>query len=61
MEFLSQKGIEYEGRDISEKQEYLDELVSMGYMATPVTLIDGKAVVGFDPAKLNGLLGTFGR
>ncbi len=61
MEFLSQKGIEYEDRDISEKQEYLDELVGMGYMATPVTLINGQAVVGYDPVKLNGLLGTFGR
>jgi hypothetical protein len=29
----------------------------MGYQSTPVTIIDGQAVVGFDQAKLEQLLG----
>ncbi len=29
----------------------------MGFRATPVTLIDGEAVVGFDRGKLERLLG----
>lgn len=29
----------------------------MGYQATPVTLIDGEAVVGFDQQRIEQLLG----
>jgi hypothetical protein len=32
-------------------------LVKLGFRATPVTLIDGEAVVGFDREKLQKLLG----
>jgi hypothetical protein len=35
----------------------LKELLDMGYQSTPVTLIDGKAVVGFDRDKIELLLG----
>ena len=58
MEFLSQKGIEYGERDVTQNPDWLDELVGSGYTATPMTMIDGKAIVGFDPNKLNGALGT---
>ena len=56
-EFLSQKGIEFEERDVSKDEAALDELQKRGMMTTPVTLIDGDAVVGFDRAKLAKLLG----
>ncbi len=56
-EFLSQKGIEFEERDVSKDEAALDELQKRGLMTTPVTLIDGDAVVGFDRAKLAKLLG----
>ncbi len=56
-EFLSQKGIEFEERDVSKDEAALDELQKRGLMTTPVTLIDGDAVVGFDRAKLARLLG----
>ena len=46
-EFLSQKGIEFEERDVSKDEAALDELQQRGLMTTPVTLIDGEAVVGF--------------
>ncbi len=55
-EFLSQQGIELEERDVSKDEAALDELQQRGLMTTPVTLIDGEAVVGFDRAKLVELL-----
>jgi hypothetical protein len=33
-------------------------LEKLGYMTTPVTVIDGDVVVGFDRNKLERLLGT---
>jgi len=56
-EFLSQQGIEFEERDVSKDEAALDELQQGHLMTTPVTLIDGEAVVGFDRAKLVKLLG----
>ncbi len=56
-EFLSQRGIEFEERDVSKDEAALEELQKRGLMTTPVTLIDGDAVVGFDRAKLAKLLG----
>jgi hypothetical protein len=35
----------------------LKELLDMGYQSTPVTLVDGEAVVGFDQQKIEELLG----
>jgi hypothetical protein len=35
----------------------LKELLDMGYQSTPVTIIDGEAVVGFDQQKIEQLLG----
>ena len=35
----------------------LKELLALGYQSTPVTLINGQAVVGFDREKIEQLLG----
>ena len=35
----------------------LKELLDQGFQSTPVTIIDGQSVVGFDQAKLIELLG----
>jgi hypothetical protein len=35
----------------------LKELLDMGYQSTPVTIIDGEAVVGFDQSRIEQLLG----
>jgi glutaredoxin 3 len=35
----------------------LKELLDMGYQSTPVTIIDGEAVVGFNQQKIEELLG----
>ena len=36
----------------------LAELEKLGYMTTPVTVIDGEVIVGFDRARLEDLLHT---
>ncbi len=56
-EFLSQRGIEYIERDVSEDEGAVAELSELGYMTTPVIKIDGAVVVGFDRKKLETLLG----
>ena len=56
-EFLSQNKIEFLERNIAGDESALAELEKLGYMTTPVTLIDGVAVVGFDVQKLQSLLG----
>ncbi len=56
-EFLAMNGIEFETRDITKDPRALEELKQLGYAATPVTVINGESVVGFDPGKLKQLLG----
>ena len=55
-EFLSQENVDFIDRDITADDAALTELEQLGYMTTPVTLIDGEAVVGFDRPKLEKLL-----
>lgn len=55
-EFLSQNKIEYTERNIVADETALAELEKLSYMTTPVTVIDGEVVVGFDRAKLDDLL-----
>ena len=44
-------------KDVRADQAALKELLAMGYQSTPVTIIDGQAVVGFDQVKIEQLLG----
>lgn len=44
-------------KNVQEDQEALKELIALGHRATPVTLIDGEAVVGFDQERIEKLLG----
>ena len=55
-EFLSQRGIEFTERNVAEDESALSELEQLGVMTTPVTVIDGEVVVGFDRERLNALL-----
>lgn len=59
-EFLHQKGIAYTDKDISKDERAFNELVDKGFSATPVTIIDGEAVVGFNRTKLEQLLSSEG-
>jgi glutaredoxin len=55
-EFLSQNNIDFTDRNIAAEETALHELEKLGYMTTPVTLIDGEVVVGYDAPKLRSLL-----
>jgi glutaredoxin len=55
-EFLHQRGVPFTEKDVSADEQALNELMQMGYSATPVTIIDGEAVVGFNRARLEQLL-----
>jgi len=55
-EFLSQRGIEFTERNVAEDETALSELEKLGIFTTPVTVIDGEVVIGFDQARLDALL-----
>lgn len=55
-EFLRQKGIEFSEKDVAADDAAFEEVMRMGFAATPVTIIDGEAVVGFNRTKLEQLL-----
>lgn len=55
-EFLSERGVDFVDRDITTDEEAIAELEDLGYMTSPVTVIDGEVVIGFDAAKLEELL-----
>jgi len=59
-EFLHEKAIAFVERDVAADERALDELQRLGWLTTPVTVIDGEAVVGFDTVKLEALLGRRG-
>jgi len=41
---------------VREDSDALKELLALGYQSTPVTLIDGQAVIGFDQKRIEELL-----
>ncbi|HVC32947.1 MAG TPA: glutaredoxin domain-containing protein [Chloroflexota bacterium] len=55
-DFLSQRGVRYTLKDLNVDAEARDEFVRSGYLLPPVVVVDGDAVVGFDPARLDQLL-----
>ena len=56
--FLRQKQVSFTERDVASDEQALDGLQKLGWMTTPVTVIDGQTVVGFDATKLDELLAT---
>jgi glutaredoxin len=51
-EFLTQRGVRYEVRDIGRDATARDEFLSQGFRGTPVTVIDGEPIVGFDRSRI---------
>ncbi len=56
-EYLSQKGIQFHEKDIAQDPTALADLRKLGYMTTPVIVIDGSVIVGFDADKIDQALG----
>ena len=59
-EFLTKHGIAFQARNVAEDPAAMDELMRLGVATTPVTVIDGEIVVGFDQKRLVALLGLEG-
>jgi len=49
--------VEFVEKNVRADQAALKELLDLGYQSTPVTLIEGEAIVGFDQIKIVQLLG----
>ena len=56
-EFLSRNNISFSERNIAENETALEELKELGYMTTPVTVVNGHIIIGFDEVKLRSTLG----
>jgi len=55
-EYLSQKQIQFDDRDITKDPSAILQLQKLGFMTTPVTVIEDKVIVGFDVSKLEEAL-----
>jgi len=56
-EFLHTNGATFTDQDVTTDASALAELGTLGMMTTPVTIVDGQMVVGFDVSRLKTLLG----
>ena len=56
-EFLKNNNIEYIEHNIFKNSEARKELIRMGYMSIPVTIINEQHVLGFDLNRMKTLLG----
>jgi len=56
-EFLSRSGREFVVKNVDEDPEAFNELVALGIMTIPVTLVDDYVVRGYDEKKLRAALG----
>ena len=57
-DFLKRNGIEFTVKDVRADVNAREELLAMGFRSTPVTVINGTAVPGFDRARLLELLSS---
>ncbi len=57
-EFLRKQNIAFTDRDITSDASALAELEKLGVMTTPVTVVDGEKVIGYDVNRLKTLLGV---
>jgi glutaredoxin 3 len=55
-EYLSQKRVAFEEKDIAQDPSALADLKKLGYMTTPVIVIDASVIVGFDTEKIDKAL-----
>ncbi len=49
-------GIQFTEKDVLADESAMAELEKLGVLSTPVTVIDGEVVVGFNRARLEQLL-----
>ena len=57
MDYLKEKNVEFEAKDISKDPEARKFLMSQKSMGVPAIYIDEELVMGFDKQKIDALLG----
>ena len=55
-DYLKEHNVEYIEYNISKDEEARRNLIKLGYMSVPVTLINGNHVLGFDKLRIRQLL-----
>ena len=55
-DYLKENNVEYIEYNISKDEEARRNLIKLGYMSVPVTLINGNHVLGFDRLRIRQLL-----
>ncbi|WP_077074248.1 glutaredoxin family protein [Aedoeadaptatus urinae] len=55
-DYLKEKGVEFEEKNVQNDAAARDELISMGYTGVPVLVIGEEEIVGFDRARIDGAL-----
>lgn len=55
-DLLTRMGVEYTVKDVTRDPQARQEFLSRGFRGTPVTVIDGEAIVGFDQARIAAAL-----
>ena len=55
-DYLKEKGVEFEEKNVQNDAAARDELISMGYTGGPVLVIGEEEIVGFDRARIDGAL-----
>lgn len=56
MDFLKDNGVEFEAKDVENREYAQEAMEKSGQAGIPVTLVGEEVVVGFDVAKLKQLL-----
>ncbi len=56
-EFFHQHNIAFTDRDITKDDAALAELEKLGVLTTPVTVVDGETIVGYNLPQLTAALG----
>ncbi len=55
-DYLKEKDVEFEEKNVQSDKEARDELMAMGYTGVPVICIGDEEIVGFDKNRLDELL-----
>lgn len=55
-EYLEEKGVDFEERNVQNDPEARKELIQKGYMGVPVIVVDQEEIEGFDKSRLEKLL-----
>ena len=55
-DYLTEHNVDYIEYNISRDEEARRNLIKLGYMSVPVTLINGNHVLGFDKLRIRQLL-----